>query len=137
MIRIHNEGSADSKRAAETLQVDDETNTGQDWSSAELKVTDTLMDDLFVVVGELLPESFDVPSKITTPSAPEAFDAGKHTTLSTLAKTSIVVRRLSHQKSNLCILSDKKQGLCRVLQLPKGQFIIFISSLRQRDDHPR
>lgn len=72
--------------------------------------------NLVVVVGELLP---DVPNNsVKAFKRMSVFDFDHHSILPTWPNLPIVVRRLDDERTNLFLLQDKKDGLCKMIQLP-------------------
>ncbi|KPM35557.1 hypothetical protein AK830_g11022 [Neonectria ditissima] len=114
------DGSTSSKGAKATLQIEDKTDAGKQWSPEELQVVKVYQSDLVVVVGELLPDDFLNTRSLKMPPRGTPFDPHNPTIVETNAKSSIIVRRLTGRRCNIHLLHDKKDGLCRLSQLPKG-----------------
>ncbi|KAL6413694.1 uncharacterized protein AUP68_03219 [Ilyonectria robusta] len=107
---------AGSKSAGSTIGASDATGAGQAWSKEELDIHGTYKANLVVVVGELLP---DVPNNsVKAFKRMSVFDFDHHSILPTLPNLPIVVRRLDDERTNLFLLQDKKDGLCKIAQLP-------------------
>ncbi|KAK7418194.1 hypothetical protein QQZ08_011347 [Neonectria magnoliae] len=120
VVKIRNsDGAAHSTPAKATLEIDDQTDAGKQWSPEELQVANVYRSELVVVVGELLPDDFPEREHLKTPSRGLPFDPHDHTIVKTNANSSVIVRRIGDEKCNIHLLHDKEDGLCRISQLPR------------------
>lgn len=119
VVRIRTDEKADSKAASATLNIEDHTGAGMEWSSSELEVTNVNRSELVVVVGELLPQDLVAEAVFNPANGKVAFNPQHHTTIPTCEATGVVVRRLGDQKCNLFLLHSK-MNLCQISQLPRG-----------------
>jgi hypothetical protein len=123
VIRIRNDENESDAIEIDDLEgntnIFDDSDAGKSWSTSETDINDAPISELVVVIGEFL--SVDAtPRRLAKPTAADGwtFSPHRHTIVPKVDKTMVIVRRLSDRKLTFHLLRDKKDGLCRISQLP-------------------
>ncbi|KAH6889471.1 hypothetical protein B0T10DRAFT_52707 [Thelonectria olida] len=125
VVRIRNDESESDVIDMDALEGDtnmlDDIDAGKSWSASERDIHNAPMSDLAVVIGEFLPVDA-MPGRLVKPTALDGwtFNPHKHTIVPRADKSMVVVRRISDRKLTFYLVHDKKGGLCRISQLPRG-----------------